>query len=53
MKDLKGKTVGVPPGTTAHVYLIKALKANGLTTDDVKSLIYSQMMLKPPSNQKN
>jgi sulfonate transport system substrate-binding protein len=36
IKDLKGKTVGVPLGTTAHVYLIKALKANGLTTDDVK-----------------
>jgi sulfonate transport system substrate-binding protein len=36
IKDLKGRTVGVPLGTTAHVYLIKALKANGLTTDDVK-----------------
>ena len=36
MEDLKGKTVGVASGTTAHVYLIKALKAHGLTTDDVK-----------------
>jgi sulfonate transport system substrate-binding protein len=34
--DLKGKTVGVALGTTAQVYLIKALKANGLTTNDVK-----------------
>ncbi|WP_285768379.1 aliphatic sulfonate ABC transporter substrate-binding protein [Peribacillus sp. SI8-4] len=36
VKDLKGKTVGVASGTTGHVYLIKALKAYGLTTDDVK-----------------
>ena len=36
VEDLKGKTVGVASGTTAHVYLIKALKAHGLTTDDVK-----------------
>ena len=31
VEDLKGKTVGVASGTTAHVYLIKALKAHGLT----------------------
>ena len=36
VEDLKGKTVGVASGTTAHVYLIKALKAHGLSTDDVK-----------------
>ncbi|MED1467569.1 aliphatic sulfonate ABC transporter substrate-binding protein [Bacillus salipaludis] len=36
VNDLKGKTVGVPLGTTAQVYLIKALKANGLTINDVK-----------------
>ena len=36
VEDLKGKTVGVASGTTGHVYLIKALKAHGLTTDDVK-----------------
>src|SRR5690606_15219769 len=36
LDDLKGKTVGVASGTTAHVYLIKALKTSGLTTDDVK-----------------
>jgi sulfonate transport system substrate-binding protein len=36
VEDLKGKTVGVASGTTGHVYLIKALRAHGLTTDDVK-----------------
>lgn len=36
IEDLKGKTVGVASGTTGHVYLIKALKAHGLTTDDIK-----------------
>ncbi|MFD0824311.1 ABC transporter substrate-binding protein [Neobacillus sp. M.A.Huq-85] len=36
VNDLKGKTVGVPLGTTAQVYLIKALKANDLTINDVK-----------------
>lgn len=36
IEDLKGKTVGVASGTTGHVYLIKALKAHGLTIDDVK-----------------
>ncbi|MGM9923593.1 MAG: ABC transporter substrate-binding protein [Bacillus sp. (in: firmicutes)] len=35
MEDLKGKTVGVASGTTGHVYLIKALKHHGLTTDDI------------------
>ncbi|KKB33521.1 ABC transporter substrate-binding protein [Bacillus thermotolerans] len=38
LDDLKGKTVGVASGTTAHVYLIKALKTSGLTTDDVKMI---------------
>ena len=35
VEDLKGKKVGVTYGTTGHVYLIKALEARGLTTDDV------------------
>jgi sulfonate transport system substrate-binding protein len=35
VEDLKGKKVGLAYGTTGHVYLIKALKAHGLTTDDV------------------
>lgn len=36
IEDLKGKKVTVAYGTTVHVYLIKALKAHGLTTDDVE-----------------
>lgn len=35
VEDLKGKKVGVAFGTTGHVYLIKALNAHGLTTEDV------------------
>jgi sulfonate transport system substrate-binding protein len=35
VEDLKGKKVGVAFGTTVHVYLLKALEAYGLTTEDV------------------
>jgi NitT/TauT family transport system substrate-binding protein len=38
-KDLKGKTIATTRGTTAHVFLANALKANGLTPGkDVKIL---------------
>lgn len=36
VEDLKGKKVAVAFGTTCHVYLIKALKSHGLTTDDLE-----------------
>ncbi len=36
VEDLKGKKVTVAYGTTVHVYLIKALKAHGLTSEDVE-----------------
>ena len=36
IEDLKGKTVGMPAGTTAHVYLLKALKFHGLNSEDIK-----------------
>ncbi len=35
VKDLKGKKILTTKGTTAHVYLYNALKANGLSPDDV------------------
>lgn len=36
VKDLAGKKVLTTEGTTAHVYLHNALKANGVNPDDVK-----------------
>ena len=35
VKDLKGKTIGVPAGTTSHYALLQALKLAGLSTSDV------------------
>lgn len=34
--DLKGKTIAVAKGTSAHIFLIKALEANHMTEADVK-----------------
>ncbi|WP_018393271.1 aliphatic sulfonate ABC transporter substrate-binding protein [Bacillus sp. 37MA] len=36
VEDLKGKSIGVALGTSANIYLVKALKLHGLTLDDVK-----------------
>ncbi|RRD45945.1 aliphatic sulfonate ABC transporter substrate-binding protein [Tessaracoccus sp. OH4464_COT-324] len=36
LKDLKGKTVGVPEGTSGDMLLNLALEANGMTVDDIK-----------------
>ncbi|MEK5057413.1 sulfonate ABC transporter substrate-binding protein [Paenibacillus sp. FSL H7-0326] len=33
--DLKGKTIGLAKGSTSHVYLIKVLKENGLSQEDI------------------
>ena len=35
VKDLKGKTISVPIGSSAHGMLLRALEENGLTVDDV------------------
>lgn len=35
VKDLKGKKVSVPKGTTQHYMLVKALEKEGLTIDDI------------------
>lgn len=34
--DLKGKTIAIAKGSSAHVFLIKALEKNGLKESDVK-----------------
>ncbi|WP_107840857.1 ABC transporter substrate-binding protein [Metasolibacillus meyeri] len=34
--DLKGKTIAIAKGSSAHIFLIKALEANNLTLADVK-----------------
>ncbi|WP_042476150.1 aliphatic sulfonate ABC transporter substrate-binding protein [Bacillus ndiopicus] len=34
--DLKGKTIAIAKGSSAHIFLIKALEANNLTLEDVK-----------------
>ncbi|MGO4256476.1 aliphatic sulfonate ABC transporter substrate-binding protein [Marmoricola sp. RAF53] len=36
LKDLKGKRIAVPQGSSAHGLLLNALKAEGLTPQDVK-----------------
>ncbi len=38
IKDLKGKKVAVPSGSTTHYSLLSALKAEGLSANDVKIL---------------
>ncbi|WP_099468982.1 taurine ABC transporter substrate-binding protein [Konateibacter massiliensis] len=38
VEELKGKTIGVPFGTTAHYALLKALEIAGLTASDVTLL---------------
>ncbi len=37
--DLKGKTVAVTRGTDPHIFLVRALAANGLTEKDVKLVL--------------
>lgn len=36
IKDLKGKKVAVEVGVVSHLFLIKALEANGMTEDDIE-----------------
>lgn len=38
IKDLKGKRVATTAGTTAHVFLATALKANGMSGSDIELL---------------
>jgi len=42
LEDVKGKTIGLPKGTVANVYLIKVLDAVGLSISDV-NIINLQM----------
>lgn len=42
LEDVKGKTIGLPKGTVANVYLIKVLAAAGLSISDV-NIINLQM----------
>lgn len=35
VEDLKGKTIGLPKGTTAHVYVAKVLQNTNITLDDL------------------
>lgn len=35
LEDLKGKTIGLPKGTTAHVYVAKVLQNTSITPDDL------------------
>lgn len=39
VKDLKGKSVAVTRGTDPHIFLIRALAANGLTDKDVRFVL--------------
>jgi len=36
VKDLKGKKIGLEEGFVSHLFAIKALEANGMTSDDVE-----------------
>jgi NitT/TauT family transport system substrate-binding protein len=42
-KDLKGKKISTTRGTTAHVFLDRALRANGLTPDKDVEIINQRM----------
>lgn len=35
LEDLKGKTIGLPKGTTAHVYVAKVLQNTSITLEDL------------------